>query len=116
MQLVSRLLPVRCFSRRSWQGRETYQRAATAINTSYVPVSVPYVPVSVPPPGEQSPGATRPGTAYGKRFLVCWSTRPKKPEPQPGRIKRLFDSIKQLAPEVASILSSAAKIGELIRG
>jgi radical SAM superfamily enzyme with C-terminal helix-hairpin-helix motif len=40
----------------------------------------------------------------------------KKPEPQPGRIKRLFDSIKQLAPEVASILSSAAKIGELIRG
>jgi len=40
----------------------------------------------------------------------------KKPEPQPGRIKRHFDSIKQLAPEVASILSSAAKIGELIRG
>jgi radical SAM superfamily enzyme with C-terminal helix-hairpin-helix motif len=40
----------------------------------------------------------------------------KKPEPRPGRIKRLFDSIKQLAPEVALILSSAAKIGELIRG
>jgi len=39
----------------------------------------------------------------------------KKPEPRPGRIKRLFASIKQLAPEVASILSSAAKIGELIR-
>ena len=32
----------------------------------------------------------------------------KKPEPQPCRIKRLFGSIKQLAPEVASILSSAA--------
>ena len=40
----------------------------------------------------------------------------KKPEPRPGRIKRFFDSIKQLAPEVALILSSAAKIGELIRG
>jgi len=40
----------------------------------------------------------------------------KKPEPRPGRIMRLFDRIKQLAPEVASILSSAAKIGELIRG
>jgi hypothetical protein len=40
----------------------------------------------------------------------------KKPERRPGRIKRLFASIKQLAPEVASILSSAAKIGELIRG
>ena len=39
-----------------------------------------------------------------------------KPEPRPGRIKRLLDSIKQLAPEGASILSSAAKIGELIRG
>ena len=40
----------------------------------------------------------------------------KRPEPQPGRIKRLFESIKQLAPDVASILSSAAKIGELIKG
>jgi hypothetical protein len=40
----------------------------------------------------------------------------KKSEPRPGRIKRLFDCIKQLAPEVASILFSAAKIGELIRG
>jgi hypothetical protein len=39
-----------------------------------------------------------------------------KPEPQPGRVKRLFDGIKQLAPDVASILSSAAKIGELIKG
>jgi N-methylhydantoinase A len=39
-----------------------------------------------------------------------------KPEPQPGRIKRLFDTIKGLAPDVASILSSAAKIGELIKG
>ena len=38
-----------------------------------------------------------------------------KPEPQPSRIKRLFDGIKQLAPDVASILSSAAKIGELIK-
>jgi probable HAF family extracellular repeat protein len=40
----------------------------------------------------------------------------KKPEPQPGRIKRLFDGIKQLAPDIASILSSAAKIGDLIKG
>jgi len=40
----------------------------------------------------------------------------QRPEPQPGRIKRLFDGIKQLAPDVASILSSAAKIGELIKG
>jgi hypothetical protein len=40
----------------------------------------------------------------------------KQPEPQPGRVKRLFDGIKQLAPDVASILSSAAKIGELIEG
>jgi hypothetical protein len=39
-----------------------------------------------------------------------------KPEPQPSRIKRLFDGIKQLAPDAASILSSAAKIGELIKG
>ena len=40
----------------------------------------------------------------------------KKPEPQPGRVKRLFDGIKQLAPDVASILFSAAKIGALIKG
>ena len=40
----------------------------------------------------------------------------QRPEPQPGRIKRLFESIKQLAPDVASILSSAAKTGELIEG
>ena len=40
----------------------------------------------------------------------------KKPEPQPGRIKRFFDGIKQLAPDVASILSSAVKIGGLIKG
>jgi hypothetical protein len=40
----------------------------------------------------------------------------QRPEPQPGRIKRLFESIKQLAPDVASILSSMAQIGELIKG
>jgi hypothetical protein len=40
----------------------------------------------------------------------------KQPEPQPGRVKRLFDGIKQLAPDVASILSSTAKIGALIKG
>ena len=108
MQLVSRLLPVRCFSRRSWQGRETYQRAATAINTSYVPVSVP--PRGAIPWGHPARNCLR-QTIFG--MLV---DETKKPEPQPGRIKRLFDSIKQLAPEVASILSSAAKIGELIRG
>jgi hypothetical protein len=39
-----------------------------------------------------------------------------KPEPQPGRVKRLFDSLARLAPDVASILSAAAKIGELIKG
>jgi len=39
-----------------------------------------------------------------------------KPEPQPGRVKRLFDGLKHLAPDVASLLSSAAKIGELIKG
>lgn len=39
-----------------------------------------------------------------------------EPQPQPGLVKRLFDGIKQLAPDVASILSSAAKIGELIKG
>ena len=109
MQLVSRLLPVRCFSRRSWQGRETYQRAATAINTSYVPVSVPPPQGSNPlgPAGQELP------TANDFGMLV---DEIKKPEPRPGRITRLFASIKQLAPEVASILSSAAKIGELIRG
>ena len=40
----------------------------------------------------------------------------KKPEPQPGRVKRLFENILKLAPDVASILSSAAKIGALIKG
>ena len=110
MQLVSRLLPVRCFSRRSWQGRETYQRAATAINTSYVPVSVPPPPRGAIPWGHPARNCLR-RTIFG--MLV---DEIKKPEPRPGRIKRLFASIKQFAPEVASILSSAAKIGELIRG
>jgi hypothetical protein len=39
-----------------------------------------------------------------------------KPQPQPGRVRRLFESLKQLAPDVAAILASAAKIGELIKG
>ena len=39
-----------------------------------------------------------------------------KPEPQHGRVKRLFDGLVKLAPDVASILSAAARIGELIKG
>jgi hypothetical protein len=39
-----------------------------------------------------------------------------KPEPQPSRVKRLFDSLTKLAPDVASILAAAAKIGALIKG
>jgi uncharacterized protein YjbI with pentapeptide repeats len=39
-----------------------------------------------------------------------------KPQPQPRRVKRLFESLVKLAPDVASILSSAVKIGDLIRG
>ncbi len=33
-------LPARCFSRCSWHGQETYQKAVTPVNTSCVPVSV----------------------------------------------------------------------------
>src|SRR5271166_1553942 len=114
-QLVSRLLPVRCFSRRSWQGRETYQRAATALNISYVPISVPYVPVSVSPRGA-IPWGHPARNCLRQTIFGMLVDEIKKPEPRPGRITRLFASIKQFAPEVASILSSAAKIGELIRG
>jgi len=41
-------LPARCFSRCSWHGQETYQKAVTPVNTSCVPVSVPF-PSSTPP-------------------------------------------------------------------
>jgi uncharacterized protein YjbI with pentapeptide repeats len=40
----------------------------------------------------------------------------KEAEPKPSRIKRLFESIQQLIPDAASILSSVAKICELIKG
>ena len=39
-----------------------------------------------------------------------------KPEPQPSRVKRLFENIKELAPSVASILESAVKIAGLVQG
>jgi hypothetical protein len=39
-----------------------------------------------------------------------------KPQPHPGRIRRLFEGLAKLAADVASILSSAAKIGEMIKG
>ena len=58
-------------------------------------------------------GATKDDAADDLGKLIDEIT---KPEPRPGRIKRLFDGIKQLAPDVASILFSAAKFGELIKG
>ena len=39
-----------------------------------------------------------------------------KHQPQPGRVKRLLEAIRQLAPDVASSLAAAAKIGEMIKG
>ena len=36
-------LPARCFSRCSWHGQETYQKAVAPVNTSCVPVFVPFL-------------------------------------------------------------------------
>src|SRR5271157_2244371 len=41
-------LSTRCFSRCSWHGQETYQKAVTHVNTSCVPVSVPSTPRDTP--------------------------------------------------------------------